>query len=58
MSYLDIFFQTVIIGIPIIGSMDICLKLPKSLEFKHDLFMMGHIKNDFKNFGNSQLFSK
>ena len=38
--------------------MDIGLKLPKSLESKYALFMMGHIKDDFKNFGISQLFSK
>ena len=29
--------------------MDIGLKLSKSLESKHGLFMMGHIKDDFKN---------
>ena len=35
--------------------MDIGLKLPKSLESKHGLFIKGHIKDDFKYFGISQL---
>ena len=34
MSSLDIFFSN---SLPIIGNMDIGLKLPKSLESKHDL---------------------
>ena len=38
--------------------MAIGLKLPKLLEYKHGIFMMGHIKDDFKNFGISQLFNK
>ena len=38
--------------------MDIALKLPKSFESKHGIFMMGIIKDDFKNFGISQLFIK
>ena len=38
--------------------MDIGLKLPKSLESKHGIFMMGHIKDNFKNFGILQLFNK
>ena len=46
MSCLDIFFSN---SLPIIGSIDIGLKLPKSLESKHDIFMMGYIKDDLKN---------
>ena len=38
--------------------MVIGLKLPKSLESKHGIFMMEYIKDDFKNFRISQLFSK
>ena len=38
MSILDIF------SLPIIGSIVIDLKLPKSLESKHDIFMIGNIK--------------
>ena len=38
--------------------MDICLKLPISLESKHGIFMMGHIKGDFNNCGILQLFNK
>ena len=34
--------------------MDIGIKLQKSLESKHGLFMTGHIKDDFNNFGISQ----
>ena len=38
--------------------MDISLKLPKLLESKHGLFMIGHIKDDFKNFIISQSYNK
>ena len=31
--------------------MDIGLNLPKSLESRHGLFIIEHIKDDFKNFG-------
>ena len=55
MSCTDIFFSN---SLPIIGSMDIGLKLPKLLESKHGFFILGHIKDDFKNFGISQLFNK
>ena len=55
MSCLDIFFSN---WLPIRGSMDICLKMPESVETKHSIFMMGNIKDVFKNFGISQLFSK
>ena len=55
MSCLDIFFSKIE---PIIGSIDIELKLPKSLQSKHYIFMIVHIKDYFNNFGILQLFSK
>ena len=33
-------------------------KITKIIESKHGFFMMGHIKDDFKNFVISQLFNK
>ena len=30
--------------------MYICLKLPKLVESRYDLFMTGHVKYDFNNF--------
>ena len=47
MSCLDIFFSKNLLKI----ERWICLNLPKSLESRHGLFMIEHIKDDFKNFG-------